>query len=90
MNFLVYAEIMGYECFGGSGSGDGNSMRLLDRFDLSENPSSTGTGWSDYYSGIYRCNELLTREDGIQWNETGSMRNQYMAECRAHPCFPLF
>ena len=90
VNFLVNAEIMGYECFGGSGSGDGNSMRLLDRFDLAEYPASTGTGWSGYYTGIYKCNELITREDGIQWNETGSMRNQYMAECRAIRAFLYF
>ena len=90
VNFLVNAEIMGYECFGGSGSGDGNSMRLLDRFDLSEYPASTGTGWSGYYTGIYKCNELITREDGIQWKETGSMRNQYMGECRAIRAFLYF
>ena len=22
-----------------------------------------------YYAGIYRCNELITRENSIQWNE---------------------
>lgn len=90
VNFLVNAEIMGYECFGGSGSGDGNSMRLLDRFDLAEYPASTGIGWSGYYTGIYKCNELITREDGIQWKETGSMRNQYMGECRAIRAFLYF
>lgn len=90
VNFLVNAEIMGYECFGGSGSGDGNSMRLLDRFDLTEYPTSTGTSWAGYYNGIYRCNELITRENGIQWNEINSMRNQYLGECRAIRAFLYF
>ena len=27
VNFLVSAEVMGYECFGGSGASDGNGMR---------------------------------------------------------------
>ena len=75
VNFLVSAEVMGYECFGGSGASDGNGMRVTDRFDLSEMPSSTGSSWSGYYAGIYRCNELITRENSIQWNETGSMYN---------------
>ena len=54
VNFLVSAEVMGYECFGGSGASDGNGMRVTDRFDLSEMPSSTGSSWSGYYAGIYR------------------------------------
>lgn len=90
VNFLVNSCVMGDDCFGGSGASDGPGMRMTDRFDLSENPSSTGSGWSGYYSGIYRCNELITREDGIQWNETGSLRNQYMAECRAIRAFLYF
>ena len=90
VNFLVNSCVMGDDCFGGSGTSDGPGMRLSDRFDLSENPSSTGSGWGGYYNGIYRCNELITREDGIQWNETGSLRNQYMAECRAIRAFLYF
>ena len=90
VNFLVSAEVMGYECFGGSGASDGNGMRVTDRFDLSEMPSSTGSSWSGYYAGIYRCNELITRENSIQWNETGSMHTQYMAECHAIRAFLYF
>jgi len=90
VNFLVNAEVMGYECFGGSGASDGNGMRVTDRFDLSELPSSTGSSWSGYYTGIYKCNELISRENDIQWEETNSMRNQYMAECRAIRAFLYF
>lgn len=90
VNFLVSAEVMGYECFGGSGASDGNGMRVTDRFDLSEMPSSTGSSWSGYYAGIYRCNELITCENSIQWNETGSMHTQYMAECHAIRAFLYF
>lgn len=90
VNFLVNAEVMGYECFGGSGASDGNGMRVTDRFDLNELPSSTGSSWSGYYTGIYKCNELISRENDIQWEETNSMRNQYMAECRAIRAFLYF
>ena len=90
VNFLVNAEVMGYECFGGSGASDGNGMRVTDRFDLNELPSSTGSSWSGYYTGIYKCNELISRENDIQWEETNSMRNQYMAECHAIGAFLYF
>ena len=36
-----------------------------------------------YYQGVYRCNELITREGGIAWDEKTGNRGLYLGEARA-------
>lgn len=85
IGFYMGAETMAYECFGGTGNGDDRKYQAIDRFDTSQEPSNLNiyeNDWKNYYAGVYRCNELITREEQIQWKETGSMRGTYMGECR--------
>lgn len=83
--FFMGSEVMSAECFGATGNGDGRGYQAIDRFDISQSPADLNlyeADWKNYYAGVYRCNELITREEQISWNETGSKRGTYMGECR--------
>lgn len=85
VGFYLGAETMGYECFGATGNADGRNYQAIDRFDISQSPADLNiyeNDWKNYYAAVYRCNELISREDQINWNETGSKRGTYMGECR--------
>ena len=84
--FYLTSEIMSYECVGGGGNGDGRGIQVIDRFDISQSPADLNlyeTDWRAYYAGVYRCNELISREEQIEWKTTDSKRGTYMGECRA-------
>lgn len=70
--FYVVSEVLSDNCFGGTGHTDNRIYQALDRFDISESPSDNnifnGT-WADYYAGIFRCNTLLQRMEGVNWKE---------------------
>ena len=54
--------VMGDECFGGAGSGDGNNNQLIDRFDQAISPNDISlynNMWVRRYKSLYRCNMLL-------------------------------
>jgi hypothetical protein len=85
IGFYLGAETMSYECFGGTGNADGRGYQAIDRFDISQSPADLNmyeNDWRNYYAAVYRCNELISREEQISWNETNSMRGTYMGECR--------
>lgn len=85
VSFYLGAEIMSGECFAGTGNGDGRGYQAIDRFDISQSPADLNlyeSDWKNYYAGVYRCNELISREEQITWKETGSKRGTYMGECR--------
>ena len=86
VGFYVASEIMGAECFGATGNGDGRGYQAIDRFDLSESPSDLNlyeADWKVYYAAVYRCNELIAHEEQIVWNAEDSKRGTYMGECHA-------
>lgn len=86
MSFYIGSEVMSYECFGGTGNADGRNHQAIDRFDISESPADLNiyeSDWRNYYAAVYRCNELISREDQIVWNEMDSKRGTYMGEVRA-------
>lgn len=85
IGFYLGSEAMSYECFGATGNGDGRDYQAIDRFDISQSPSDLNmyeADWKNYYAGVYRCNELISREEQIEWNEKDSKRGTYMGECR--------
>jgi len=70
-SFYITSELLSDECFGGSGATDDRNNQLLDRFDLSQAPSYNdifNVTWKSYYTGIFRCNTLLTKIDNISWD----------------------
>ena len=50
--------------------------RSLRRLNLYE------TDWKNYYAAVYRCNELITRADGIDW-KSEETKGTYIGEARA-------
>lgn len=86
VGFYVASTVMGDECYGGVGNSDARNYQVIDRFDQSESPADLqmyAQDWKMYYQGVYRCNELITREGQINWKEHDSSRGLYMGECHA-------
>lgn len=83
---IVMSSIMqSDECLAGAGVNDAYNFDVVDQFDQSKAPSYTNlwqSDWKTYYAAIYRCNELITRQDQIAWKDS-TLRNQYIGEARA-------
>ncbi|SFS87469.1 Starch-binding associating with outer membrane [Porphyromonadaceae bacterium NLAE-zl-C104] len=83
--FYVVSEVLSDNCFGGTGHTDGRAYQALDRFDISQSSSDNnlfnGT-WSDYYAGIFRCNKLLQKLDGIDFSSDPAARPRIEGETR--------
>lgn len=93
VGFYVASTVMGDECYGGVGNSDGRNYQAIDRFDIAESPADLNIyaqDWAMYYQGVYRCNELITREDQINWTEGSTARSLYMGECHALRAFLYF
>ena len=72
--FYVTSEVLSDDCFGATGNADNRIYQVLDRFDPAQDPSQNnifnGT-WGDYYAGIFRCNTLIGKLDGIDFSGEG-------------------
>ena len=85
MSMPVASEILSDNAFGGFGKADGYGAQLLDEFDPLRSPGDRdimGENWTNYYRGIYRCNTLLSKLNGISWGDKEALKNQYAAEAR--------
>lgn len=83
--FLIASNIMSDECYGGAGAGDGRQAQVIDGFDHALSLSDVNIyekAWQYYYAGVYRCNELITKEEQIEWGEDDN-RALYIGEARA-------
>lgn len=83
--FYFASEVMADECFAGMGNTDARNYQVIDRFDASQSPSDMNileNEWKNYYTAVYRCNELLAHEDQISWTSEET-KGTYMGECRA-------
>lgn len=86
MSFYLASTIMSDEAYGASDNADGRSPQVLDRFDQTQSPADQNILlgiWKQYYAGVYRCNELITREDQIEWEPNSANRKLYIGEARA-------
>jgi len=85
MSFYVTSEVLSDNTFGATGNTDGRAYQALDRFDIAQSPSDNnifnGT-WADYYSGIFRCNTLINKLDGIDFGNDAATRNRIEGEAR--------
>lgn len=85
IGFYVASTVMSDETYGAAGVGDGRNYQLIDHFDLAESPSDMqvySQDWKVYYAGVYRCNELITRDEQIQWQDENK-HALYMGEAHA-------
>ncbi len=85
LTFYIASEVLSDNCFGATGNTDGRDYQAIDRFDISQSPSDNnlfeGT-WADYYAGIFRCNTLISKLDGIAWNGQEATRSRIEGETR--------
>lgn len=86
IGFYIASTIMSDECYGATGKGDGFGYQAIDGFNQAMSPSDQNLyeqDWKVYYAGVYRCNELISKEAQIAWEPESGNRALYMAECRA-------
>lgn len=91
--FYLASEIASDECFAGAGVGDPKNQSILDLFDMSPAPSYTSVlepEWKLYYSGIFRCNSLISREDVINWDGDDVAKGRIIGEARGIRGFLYF
>lgn len=84
IGFYLASEIMADECYGATGVADARNYQVIDRFDQAQSSSDLNlflTDWKNYYAAVYRCNELITRADGIDWKSEAT-RGTYIGEAR--------
>lgn len=80
--FMMHSIMMSDECFGGGAYGNDYNVEVIDRFETRFAPSEASImqdDWNSYYAGVYRCNEFLTKIDGIPFDDE-ALRNQYKGE----------
>ena len=85
VGFYLASEMMADECFGATGVADGRNYQVIDRFDQAQSSSDLNlfeTDWKNYYAAVYRCNELISRADGISWTSEAT-KGTYIGEARA-------
>lgn len=84
-SFYLTAEVASDNCFGGTGTTDGRSFQAIDRFDIAQSQSDNnifdGT-WSDYYTGIFRCNTLLGKLEGTDFTGNTTARTRIEGEAK--------
>ena len=83
--FHFLSELLSDECFGGTGNNDVRNSAVVDRFDMAEDNSQQNlhnTLWESYYAAIYRVNQLLVKENEIQWASEAT-HGQIIGEARA-------
>jgi len=73
--FSIYsaATVASDECFGGVGANDRRRYQLIDHLDKSQDEDNNifNDTWVLYYTGIYRCNNLLQKLPTIaSWKST--------------------
>lgn len=82
VGFYLASEMMADECYGATGVADARNYQVIDRFDQAQSTSDLNifeVDWKNYYAAVYRCNELITRADGIAWKSEAT-RGTYMGE----------
>lgn len=85
-SFYEASEIMGDDCFGATGNGDGRAYQVVDRFDQSQSPGDMNIFenlWKAYYAGIFNANSLLVQLDNITWEASADFNTSSPEETRA-------
>jgi|WetSurSiteA1Bulk_404760.scaffolds.fasta_scaffold00086_3 starch-binding outer membrane protein, SusD/RagB family len=89
----VASDVMSDLCFGGTGAADGDSYPMIDQFDKTVSPADLNLfegNWTNYYTGIYRCNVLISKMDQVNWTGQEYLRGQIEAEARFLRAFFYF
>lgn len=85
-SYYTMSQLMSDECLGGGGTADAFDVQTVNQFDITQSPSDVNLSnqlWINYYAGVYRCNELISKEGQIDWKDNSAIKGTYMGECRA-------
>jgi len=78
----ILADILSDDAFcGGSDAGDYRQWQELEQFNTTDENGAAEALWNRCYSGIYRANLYLEKQDRIIW-ETDGLKEQYEAEAK--------
>jgi len=82
--FWLISNMMADECYGGTGNADGLNYRIMDRFDQTwaSYPELLESQWRVTFASVYRCNELISRQDDIEWTDDAT-KGLYIGQARA-------
>lgn len=80
--FELVSEVLGDACYaGGANANDIPTMGRVNTFTMLPNDPAPEALWNKYYTGIYRCNQLLVKIDGINFADE-NLRTRYKAEAQ--------
>ena len=85
VGMYLVAEFASEQAFAGLGLSDAKNNNVIDRFDLGIAPSYNdlfNTDWINYYKAIFRCNQLIAREDNIDWGGDTGAQGRVIGEAR--------
>lgn len=86
VGMYLTAEFASEQAFGGLGLSDARNNNIIDQFTTSIAPSYNdlyNTDWINYYKGIFRCNQLITQQDNIDWGGDETAKGRVIGEARA-------
>ena len=85
VGMYLVAEFASEQAFAGLGLSDAKNNNVIDQFDLGIAPSYNdlfNTDWINYYKAIFRCNQLITQEDNIDWGGDTGAQGRVIGEAR--------
>ena len=85
VGMYLVAEFASEQAFAGLGHSDAKNNNVIDQFDLGIAPSYNdlfNTDWINYYKAIFRCNQLIAREDNIDWGGDTGAQGRVIGEAR--------
>lgn len=85
VGMYLVAEFASEQAFAGLGLSDAKNNNVIDQFDLGIAPSYNdlfNTDWINYYKAIFRCNQLIAREDNIDWGGDTGAQGRVIGEAR--------
>lgn len=86
IGMYLLSEFASDQAFAGLGLSDARNYNVLDQFNLAVAPSYNdlfNTDWENYYAAIFRCNELITAEETIDWGGDAVAEGRVIGEARA-------
>ena len=87
VGMYMLAEFASEQAFGGLGFSDEKKNNVLDQFNIALAPSNSNlfnTDWQNYYSAIFRCNQLiLAGSTTINWANDTQAEGRIIGQARA-------
>lgn len=86
---IAVANAASDDCYGGAGGGsDMETLVVMNSFELDPSKGPQGDLWAKGYSGIFRCNILLSKIGGAEMDD--NLRNRFIAETKFLRAFYYF